>query len=70
VNGKIYAIGGRLASAFVSLGSDTDVVEEYDPATDMWGFPEPECLPRALRWCRLFTVDGSTSWAEKSRAAK
>ena len=39
VNGKIYAIGGRLASAFVSLGSDTDVVEEYDPATDMWGVP-------------------------------
>src|SRR6202140_3917207 len=39
VNGKIYAIGGRLASAFVSLGSATDVVEEYDPAADMWGVP-------------------------------
>lgn len=48
VNGKIYAIGGRLASAFVSLGSDTDVVEEYDPATDMWGVPRARMsTPRA-----------------------
>jgi N-acetylneuraminic acid mutarotase len=39
VNGKIYAIGGRLSSAFVGLGSATDVVEQYDPATDMWGVP-------------------------------
>ena len=39
VNGKIYAIGGRLSSAFVSLGSATDVVEQYDPAADMWGVP-------------------------------
>ena len=48
VNGKIYAIGGRLASPFVSLGSDTDVVEEYDPATDMWGVPRARMTtPRA-----------------------
>jgi N-acetylneuraminic acid mutarotase len=48
VNGKIYAIGGRLASAFVSLGSDTDVVEEYDPATDLWGVPRARMSsPRA-----------------------
>jgi hypothetical protein len=48
VNGKIYAIGGRLASAFVSLGSDTDVVEEYDPATDQWGVPRARMsTPRA-----------------------
>lgn len=37
VNGKIYVIGGRLAAAFLSLGSNTDVVERYDPATDSWG---------------------------------
>jgi N-acetylneuraminic acid mutarotase len=48
VNGKIYAIGGRLASPFVSLGSDTDVVEEYDPSTDMWGVPRARMsTPRA-----------------------
>jgi N-acetylneuraminic acid mutarotase len=37
VDGKIYVIGGRLASAYVSSGSNTDVVEVYDPATDTWG---------------------------------
>jgi N-acetylneuraminic acid mutarotase len=37
VSGKIYVIGGRLSAAFVSVSSPTDVVEEYDPATDQWG---------------------------------
>jgi N-acetylneuraminic acid mutarotase len=38
VNGKIYVIGGRLSAANVAnmLSSATDVVEEYDPATDTW----------------------------------
>ena len=35
--GKIYVIGGRLGAAFISVASNTDVVEEYDPATDQWG---------------------------------
>ena len=52
VNGKIYAIGGRLASPFVSLGSDTDVVEVYEPATDSWG------VPRA----RMSTPRASMAW--------
>jgi N-acetylneuraminic acid mutarotase len=30
VNGKIYAIGGRLGSTFVTRSSNTDVTEEYD----------------------------------------
>ena len=38
VNGKIYLIGGRLGSAFSANGSATDIVEEYDPAADHWGF--------------------------------
>lgn len=37
VNGKIYVIGGRLGAAFISVASNTDIVEEYDPATDQWG---------------------------------
>lgn len=37
VNGKIYVLGGRLGAVFVNA-SATDVVEEYDPATDSWGF--------------------------------
>lgn len=36
VDGKLYAIGGRLSSAFIGLASDTSVVEEYDPAKDLW----------------------------------
>ena len=38
VGGKIYAIGGRIGNANVAnmLSSGTDVVEEYDPATDRW----------------------------------
>ena len=37
VDGKIYVIGGRIGSAFMRVGSNTDVVEQYDPATDSWG---------------------------------
>lgn len=37
VNNKIYVIGGRLGSAFVFTASNTNVVEEYDPAIDQWG---------------------------------
>lgn len=38
INGKIYVIGGRTGTAFISSGSSNiDVVEEYDPATDTWG---------------------------------
>ncbi len=36
VDGKIYAIGGRLGSAQITRADDTDIVEEYDPATDRW----------------------------------
>jgi N-acetylneuraminic acid mutarotase len=38
VSGKLYVIGGRLTAANVAnmLSSATDIVEEYDPATDKW----------------------------------
>ncbi|MBI4887911.1 MAG: hypothetical protein HY824_12520 [Acidobacteria bacterium] len=38
VGGKIYAIGGRLAAPNIGgfLASNTDVVEEYDPAANSW----------------------------------
>jgi len=36
VNGKIYVIGGRIGHAFVTVSSNSDIVEEYDPATDLW----------------------------------
>jgi N-acetylneuraminic acid mutarotase len=37
VNNKIYIIGGRLGAAFITRASNTDIVEEYDPAMDQWG---------------------------------
>ncbi len=37
VGGKIYVIGGRTGAAFISVATNTDIVEEYDPATDTWG---------------------------------
>ena len=37
VNGKIYVIGGRLSSPFITVSSNVDIVEEYDPATNTWG---------------------------------
>jgi N-acetylneuraminic acid mutarotase len=37
VNGKIYVIGGRVGAAGITTGSNTNVVEEYDPGTDSWG---------------------------------
>ena len=37
VGGKIYVIGGRIAHAFAAASQPTDIVEEYDPATNSWG---------------------------------
>jgi N-acetylneuraminic acid mutarotase len=37
VNGKIYVIGGRIGHSFITVTSNTDIVEEYDPASDSWG---------------------------------
>lgn len=38
VDGKIYAIGGRIGAAHITVADDTDVVEEYDPASDQWSY--------------------------------
>lgn len=64
LNGKIYAFGGRLGAAFISVASNTDVVEEYDPATDQWGavkarMPVPRHgLAAAVIGNRLHLVSG------------
>jgi N-acetylneuraminic acid mutarotase len=36
VNGKIYVIGGRTAHAFITVATNTDIVEEYDPVANAW----------------------------------
>ena len=38
VDGKIYAINGRLGTSFVTASDVTDIVEEYDPKTDTWRY--------------------------------
>ena len=46
VNGKIYVIGGRTGHGFILSATNTDVVEEYDPANDLWSAPK-ERMPTA-----------------------
>jgi len=46
VNGKIYVIGGRTGQAFILSATNTDVVEAYDPASNMWSMPK-ERMPTA-----------------------
>jgi N-acetylneuraminic acid mutarotase len=53
VNGKIYVIGGRIGHGFVTTSSNTDVVEEYDPARDTWGVAK----------ARMFTPRSGGGWA-------
>ena len=37
VGDKIYVIGGRVGSAFISgTSNNVDLVEMYDPATNLW----------------------------------
>jgi hypothetical protein len=43
VNGKIYAVGGRITQNFVFVGTN----EEYDPATDAWTPKTPMPTSRA-----------------------
>jgi N-acetylneuraminic acid mutarotase len=39
VNGKVYVIGGRTGQAFILSATNTDVVEEYNPASNTWSIP-------------------------------
>jgi N-acetylneuraminic acid mutarotase len=48
LNGKIYAIGGRLTAAFsIVMPGQTDAVQEYDPAADSWATKAPMPTPRS-----------------------
>ena len=46
VNGKVYVIGGRTGQAFILSATNTDVVEEYNPASNSWSIPM-ERMPTA-----------------------
>jgi N-acetylneuraminic acid mutarotase len=41
LDGRIYAIGGRLGSTFITRASNTDVTEEYDVSQDLWRTKAP-----------------------------
>jgi N-acetylneuraminic acid mutarotase len=48
VGNKIYVIGGRIGAAFITGGSNNiDLVEVYDPATDLWTALEKMPTPRS-----------------------
>ena len=57
VNGKIYVIGGRIANPFITVASNLDIVEEYDPATDQWG-PQKARMPTARSGGGFATYNG------------
>lgn len=57
VNGKIYVIGGRVGAAFIAPSTDISVVEEYDPATDMWSPPLAR-MPTARSALAAGVIDG------------
>lgn len=57
VNGKIYAIGGRVASPYMSVASNLDIVEEYDPAADQWG-PQKARMPTPRSGGAFATYEG------------
>jgi N-acetylneuraminic acid mutarotase len=46
VGGRIYAVDGRTGSVFVTKSSSTDLVEAYDPATNMWVLVGRDVVPR------------------------
>jgi N-acetylneuraminic acid mutarotase len=73
VGGKIYVLGGRVGSAFITRASNTDVVEVYDPATDQWGaLLAPMPTPRsASAWGtfkgRIYVAGGEQRTSEFQR---
>lgn len=48
VGNKVYVIGGRVGGAFITGPStNTDIVEEYDPAANTWSFRAKMPTPRS-----------------------
>jgi N-acetylneuraminic acid mutarotase len=71
VDGKLYAIGGRLGAAFIGLASDTDVVEEYNPADDLWRIKARMPTARSaitggVHGARIYVAGGEMQDTQKS----
>jgi N-acetylneuraminic acid mutarotase len=65
VNNKIYVIGGRQAAGMIPYSSNTDVVEEYDPATNTWGGVKQR-MPTARSGGGYATYNGASTSAAAS----
>jgi N-acetylneuraminic acid mutarotase len=57
VGGKIYVIGGRIGAGNIPATTNIDVVEEYDPATNLWG-PIKDRMPTARSGGGAATYNG------------
>ena len=68
VGGKIYVIGGRIGAGNIPATTNIDVVEEYDPATNLWGRGQgPHADAAQRRRARRPTTARSTSGAASCR---
>jgi len=57
VNGKIYAIGGRLSGAFIiGFPGNINLVQAYDPAADSWVTKSP--MPTARSGHNTASLNG------------
>jgi peroxiredoxin/N-acetylneuraminic acid mutarotase len=67
VNGKFYVIGGRTGHGFIMAATNTDAVEEYDPANDVWSAPKDRMpTPRSGGGCgtdgrRIYVAGGEVT---------
>jgi N-acetylneuraminic acid mutarotase len=74
VGGKIYVIGGRIGAGNVPATSNIDVVEEYNPATNLWGvvkqrMPTPRSGGGAATYNGKIYVSGGEQQTRQMAAA-
>jgi N-acetylneuraminic acid mutarotase len=73
VNDKVYAIGGRVSGAFITVSDVIDLVEIYDPATDLWTrgekMPTPRSAITAAVWNGKIFVPGGEAQDRRALAA-
>jgi N-acetylneuraminic acid mutarotase len=73
VNDRLYAIGGRVGAAFITISDVIDLVEIYDPATDLWTrgekMPTPRSAITAAVWNGKIFVPGGEAQDRRALAA-
>ncbi|MGP0090602.1 MAG: Kelch repeat-containing protein [Xanthobacteraceae bacterium] len=73
VNDKVYAVGGRISGAFIGISDVIDLLEIYDPATDLWTrgekMPTPRSAITAAVWNSKIFVPGGEAQDRRALAA-